>query len=103
MGLFLEDRRMKHLIGKVLNGTIGFLETVREQSRELIEKGEKNDGPFAKIVHNVFHEEDWAGKKMTGPWIEKALHAMNIATRDDLETLRKEWERRSSGSEAGKT
>lgn len=91
------------MIGKVLNGTIGFLETVREQSREFIEKGEKNDGPFAKIVHNVFHEEDWSGKKMTGPWVEKALHALNIATRDDLETLRKEWKGHSSGSEAGKT
>lgn len=91
------------MIGKVLNGTIGFLETVREQSREFIEKGEKNDGPFAKIVHNVFHEEDWSGKKMTGPWVEKALHALNIATRDDLEILRKEWKGHSSGSEAGKT
>lgn len=100
--IFPEDR-MRHVIGKVLNGTIGLLETVREQSRELIEKGEKNDGPFAKIVHNVFHEEDLAGKKWTGPWVEKALHAMNIATRDDLESLRREWERRSSGSEAGKT
>ncbi|OOH75072.1 hypothetical protein [Leptospirillum ferriphilum] len=93
---------MKRLIGNVLNGTIGFLETIRDQSKELIEKGEKNNGPFAKIVHKAFSGEGASGQQKTSPWIEKTLHAMNIATKDDLESLRREWERKNSAGVDGK-
>ena len=93
---------MKQLIGNVLNGTIGFLETIRDQSREFVEKGEKNNGPFAKIVHKAFSQESEAGFRNVSPWIEKTLHAMNIATKDDLETLRREWERKNSPGGDGK-
>ena len=94
---------MKQLIGNVLNGTIGFLETLRDQSKEFVEKGEKNNGPFAKIVHKTFSAEGGSGRQKMSPWIEKTLHAMNIATKEDLESLRREWEHRNSSSGDGKS
>ncbi|MCL4460269.1 MAG: hypothetical protein M1297_00950 [Nitrospirae bacterium] len=93
---------MKQLIGNVLNGTIGFLETIRDQSREFVEKGEKNNGPFAKVIHKAFGQEWDSGQKMATPWIEKTLHAMNIATKDDLEALRREWDRKNTPGKDGK-
>jgi hypothetical protein len=93
---------MKKTVSDVLNGTIGFLETVREKTREYVEKGKQNEGTFAKLVHETFSEsEEWGPiPDRVREYLNKGLHAMNIATKDDLEHLKREWEARKSQSGA---
>lgn len=86
---------MKRCIGDVLNGTIGFFEMCKDRSREFVEKGQQNKGPFARVVHEVFSNESEISSGTIKSWIGRGLHAMNIATLEDLEALRQEWERRS--------
>ncbi len=88
---------MKRCIGDVLNGAIGVLEEVKDRSREFVKKGEQNNGPVAKVLHEIFSNDSGATTGRVKSWIGQGLHIMNIATLEDLEAMKKEWDRRSPG------
>ncbi|MHB1286165.1 MAG: hypothetical protein ACYCYP_06315 [Leptospirales bacterium] len=85
---------MKSCIEDVLNGTIGVLEEFKDRSREFVKKGEQNNGPVAKVLHEIFSNDSEATTGRVKSWIGRGLHIMNIATLEDLETLKKDWDRR---------
>ena len=83
---------MKKVVRDVLNGTIGIFELVREKANEFVDKGRQTDGAFAKMVHESFSESAEPVSDRLREYLNKGLHAMNIATKDDLADLRSEWE-----------
>ncbi len=89
---------MKKVVSDVLNGTIGILESVREKAKEFVDKGKQTDGTFAKMVHETFSESAEPVSDRVREYLNKGLHAMNIATKDDLSDLRNEWAGRKSPS-----
>lgn len=91
---------MKKVVSDVLNGTIGILETVREKAKEFVDKGKQNEGSFAKMVHETFSESEEPEpiSDRVREYLNKGLHAMNVATKDDLDHLKSEWEGRKPSS-----